>query len=154
MQRLIGGLPSVDDHGVTVVPYREELRQAFEELNREWIEAYFELEEADLEVFRDPKGKIVNQGGEIFFVLEEGRARGTCAVIRHDPEDCEVAKMAVDPAARGRGFGDLLMVAAIGFARSIRARRVIIVSNTILQPAIRLYQKHGIVKVPLIDDGS
>ena len=32
---------------VRVVTYREELRAAFEQLNREWIESYFALEEAD-----------------------------------------------------------------------------------------------------------
>jgi ribosomal protein S18 acetylase RimI-like enzyme len=153
MNRAIGHVPSVDDPEVKVVPYREEFRSAFEQLNREWIEAHFVLENPDREVFRDPVAKIVHPGGEIFFVVERGTVQGTCAVIRHNPVECEIAKMAVAPAARGRGFGDLLMEAAIGFARSRGARRVIIVSNTVLEPAIRLYQKHGFSRVPLVDDG-
>ena len=60
--------------------------------------------------------------------------------------------MAVAPTARGQGFGDVLMEAAVGFARAAGVRRVIIVSNTVLEPAIRLYQKHGFVRVPLADD--
>ena len=44
------------------------------------------------------------------------------------------------------------MEAAIDFARTTGARRVIIVSNSVLEPAIRLYQKHGFVRVPLVDD--
>jgi putative acetyltransferase len=149
----IGLFPSVDDPEVTVVPYREEFRAAFEQLNRDWIEMYFELEEPDRQVFRDPHAKIVAPGGQIFFVLKDGGVQGTCAVIRHGKAECEIAKMAVSPAARGLGFGDLLMEAAIDFARTAGARRIIIVSNTLLQPAIRLYQKHGFVRVPLIDDG-
>jgi putative acetyltransferase len=149
----IGEFPSVDDPGVTVVPYHEEFRAAFERLNREWIEMYFVLEEPDREVFNDPQAKILGPGGQIFFVLKDGEVQGTCAVIRYGTAECEIAKMAVAPAARGRGFGDLLMEAAIDFARAAGAERVIIVSNTVLEPAIRLYQKHGFVRVPLVDDG-
>ena len=137
---------------VTVVPYREELRTAFERLNREWIENFFVLEPADREVFADPKRSIVVPGGQIFFVLEGSLVQGTCAVLRHGSDECEIAKMAVAPEARGRGYGDLLMQAAIRFARDIGARRIIIVSNTVLEPAIRLYQKHGFVRVPLSSD--
>ncbi|HEX2249498.1 MAG TPA: GNAT family N-acetyltransferase [Gemmatimonadales bacterium] len=137
---------------LTVVPYREEFRAAFEQLNREWIERYFALEDADRELFSDPEAAIIATGGQIFFVLEDGQVQGTCAVLRHDADECEIAKMAVAEAARGRGFGDLLMRAAIRFAAATGARRVVIVSNTVLEPAIRLYQKHGFVPVPLVAD--
>jgi putative acetyltransferase len=153
MKRAIGEVPGVTDPAVKVVPYRQEFREAFEQLNREWIESYFVLEGPDREVFRDPESKILTPGGQIFFVLDGQAVQGTCAVMRHSADECEIAKMAVAKMARGRGFGDLLMEAAIGFARSIRARRVIILSNTVLEPAIRLYLKHGFVQVPLIDDG-
>jgi putative acetyltransferase len=137
---------------LTVVPYRQEFRAAFEELNREWIERYFTLEDADRELFSDPEGSIVANGGQIFFVVEDGQVQGTCAVLRHAARECEIAKMAVAQAARGRGFGDLLMRAAIRFAADIGARRIVIVSNTVLEPAIRLYRKHGFVPVPLVVD--
>lgn len=132
--------------------YREEWREAFERLNREWIETWFTLEEADRETFRDPAGKILAPGGQIFFVVEGAEVLGTCAVLRHTEAVHEIAKMAVSPGARGHGYGDLLMDAALDFSRSAGARRVIIVSNTRLAPAIRLYQKHGFVRVPLDAD--
>jgi ribosomal protein S18 acetylase RimI-like enzyme len=74
-------------------------------------------------------------------------------VLRHSSADVEIAKMAVAPAARGRGLGDRLMEASLEFARETGASRVIIVSNTVLAPAIRLYRKHGFVEVPLESDG-
>ena len=137
----------------TVVPYREDFRPAFEQLNRDWIESYFVLEDADRAVFADPAAAILGPGGQIFFVVEGDTVLGTCAVLRHSPSECEIAKMAVAPAARGRGLGDLLMEAAVDFARQIGARRVTIVSNTVLAPALRLYRKHGFVEVPLESDG-
>lgn len=135
-----------------VAVYREEWRGEFEQLNREWIEAWFGLEEADRETFRDPVGTILAPGGQILFVVEGETVLGTCAVLRHDAFVHEIAKMAVAPAARGRGYGDLLMKAAVAFSRSAGARKVVIVSNTRLGPATRLYEKHGFVRVPLEAD--
>lgn len=139
--------------GPVVVRYREELRPAFERLNRDWIESYFVLEDADRELFNDPERTILDRGGQVFFVLESGAVLGTCAVLRHSSTLYEIAKMAVAPQARGRGLGDLLMNAALGFARESGARRVAIVSNTVLAPALRLYRKHGFLEVPLASDG-
>src|SRR5687768_507180 len=138
--------------GAVVVPFRDEFQPAFERLNREWIEAYFTLEPADREVLGNPRGKIVDGGGEVFFVLHHGEVQGTCAVIRHSSRECEIAKMAVAPNARGLGFGDLLMEASITFARRIGATQISIVSNTGLEAALRLYRKHGFVQVPLARD--
>jgi GNAT superfamily N-acetyltransferase len=135
-----------------VVTYRVEYRQHFERLNREWIERYFGLEPPDLAVFQDPESHIVEPGGQIFFVLDGGEVQGTCAVVPHGEDGFELAKMAVEPAARGRGYGDILMQAAIDFARRAGARRLILVSNTRLEAAIRLYRKYGFVPVP-IDGG-
>jgi putative acetyltransferase len=137
----------------TVVSYREEFRDAFERLNRDWIERYFVLEDADREAFANPAAAILAPGGQIFFVLEGETVQGTCAVLRHDGNTFELAKMAVAPTARGRGYGDLLLETAVRFAAEAGAQRVIIVSNTVLEPAIRLYQKHGFVRVPLMQDG-
>jgi putative acetyltransferase len=143
---------NVTESGIVVVSYDEDYRPEFEELNRQWIETYFTLEPADREILSDPRGKILEKGGQVFFVLEHGHVKGTCAVLRETPEECEIAKMAVAPSARGRGFGDLLMEACIAFAKASGARRAVIVSNTALQPAIRLYRKHGFVQVPLAAD--
>jgi GNAT superfamily N-acetyltransferase len=138
--------------GPEVVPFRDEFQPAFERLNREWIEAYFTVEPADREVLGDPRGKIVDAGGEVFFVLHGDQVQGTCAIIRHSAHECEIAKMAVAPAARGLGFGDLLMEASIAFARRIGAERISIVSNTVLEPALKLYRKYGFHEVPLARD--
>jgi putative acetyltransferase len=55
----------------------------------------------------------------------------------------ELAKMAVDPKCRGRGYGDVLMKAAEDWARAQGADEIFLLSNTRLEPAIALYKKHG-----------
>ncbi len=129
--------------------YRDDYRSDFERLNRDWIETFFVLEDADREIFRDPDTAVIAPGGQVFFVVDDDGVQGTCAVVPHEPGIFEIAKMAVSPGARGRGYGDRLMEASVEFARRAGARRVVIVSNSVLAPAIRLYQKHGFVRVPL-----
>jgi N-acetylglutamate synthase and related acetyltransferases len=135
-----------------VIEFSPEYAPAFESLNRQWIEQHFTLEEPDRAVLADPYGTIVAPGGQVFFVLADGQALGTCAVIRLSDEVFELAKMAVDPRARGRGYGDLLMEAAIEFARRAGAKTLMLVSNSQLEPALRLYAKHGFHYVPLQDN--
>jgi ribosomal protein S18 acetylase RimI-like enzyme len=135
----------VEPH-VEVVEYRPALRDAFVRLNRQWIEQYFVIEPRDEAVFADVEGRILAPGGAIFFVLADGVPLGTCAMQVESPGVYQLAKMAVDPAARGRGYGDLLMDAAIAWARARGARRVELLSNTTLAPAIALYRKHGFVE--------
>lgn len=132
-----------------IVPFRPEYAARFEALNREWIERHFVLEENDRAIFRDPHAAIVAPGGQIFFAVEGGRVLGTCAVMRHSDALYELAKMAVDSEARGRGLGGLLVDAAVDFARRAGARTLMLISNSGLEPALRLYARHGFRDVPL-----
>ena len=51
--------------------------------------------------------------------------------------------MAVDARIRGKGIGAALGIAVIDKAQSLQAEKVYLESNTILEPAIRLYRKLG-----------
>ena len=134
---------------VQVIHFSPEYAADFEALNRQWIEQHFAVEELDRAVFADPFGAIVAPGGQVFFVVSGGRVLGTCAVLRLGESVFELAKMAVDPEVRGRGYGDRLVEAAVDFARRAGARTLMLISNSQLKPALRLYTKHGFHQVPL-----
>ena len=138
-------------HLTEVVRYQPEFAEHFASLNRDWIEKYFAIEDADLVVFAEPFKQIVEPGGQIFFLVSNGEVLGTCAVMRLSDAVFELAKMAVRQDARGRGYGDLLIDNVIRFAREAGAERLILLSNTRLQPAIALYEKHGFRAVPITD---
>lgn len=135
-----------------IVPFQEKFAPRFEALNRQWIERYFAIEEADRAIFQNPFKAIVEPGGQIFFAVLGDEVLGTCAVMRHDARVYELAKMAVVPEAQGRGYGDLLVEAAIEFARDAGAERLMLLTNSGLAPALRLYEKHGFRRVPLSDN--
>ncbi len=128
---------------ISVVGYSDEYRADFERLNLEWITGYFRIEGLDREYLQDPRGKIVEPGGEVFFVLDGGEVVGCCAVIKHSAQTYELCKMAVARDAQGRGLANLLMDAVIDFAREHNAERIFLLSNTKLEPALRLYEKYG-----------
>jgi len=115
----------------------------FKRLNLEWIEMYFKVEEMDEKQLNNPREYIIEPGGEIYSVIEGSSVKGTCALIFHEEGVYEIAKMAVDQDSRGKGYGNLLMEASIDGAREKGADKILIISNTILEPAINLYKKYG-----------
>jgi GNAT superfamily N-acetyltransferase len=129
--------------GITLVPYRAEYREAFERLNRLWLKEHAILEEADLDYLREPEQRILAGGGEVFFALDGATVVGTCAAIRMSPTTWELAKLSVDPSARGRGLGRRLCGAVIEYARGAGASEVVLTSNSALVDAIRLYESLG-----------
>jgi GNAT superfamily N-acetyltransferase len=132
-----------------IVDYQPRHHDAFRDLNRDWISTYFELEDVDREVLDDPDGTILQPGGCILMVEHGSDIVGCCALIRIAPDAFELAKMAVASRVRGKGVGEMLGRATIQRARDTGARRVELLSNTVLQPAIGLYRKLGFVEVPL-----
>jgi putative acetyltransferase len=122
---------------------------AFRQLNEEWIVHYFETMEAkDEEALSDPRGRIVDRGGRIFFAVRQGRAVGCCALVPTGPGDYEVAKMAVTESCRGAGVGRRLLETVIAAARAAGATRLHLETNRTLTPAIRLYESVGFRHLP------
>ncbi|HXG45410.1 MAG TPA: GNAT family N-acetyltransferase [Gemmatimonadales bacterium] len=137
------------DSAPRIVDYEPRHRDAFRDLNLAWITRHFVVEPADLEVFDDPEGAILEPGGCILLAEEEGEIVGTCALIKLHDGAFELAKMAVAPSAQGRGIGLLLGRTAVARARELGARRLELCSNRVLEPALRLYRKLGFVEAPL-----
>lgn len=132
---------------IEIIDYRSEFHNDFKRLNYEWIEQYFEVEEADRQSLENPDRKILEPGGHILIALDQHEAVGTCALIKMEGKAYELAKMAVSEASRGKGIGFLLGRAAIDKARNSGAESLYLESNTKLVPAIKLYQKLGFEKV-------
>lgn len=136
-----------EQKSVEIIDYSPKFHEDFKHLNYEWIEKYFQLEETDRQVLNHPDEKILKQGGYIFMARHNGEIVGTCALIKLNGNTYELAKMAVTEKAKGKGIGWLLGQAAINKAHELKAETVFLESNTILKPAINLYQKLGFRKV-------
>lgn len=114
----------------------------FISLNEAWITRFFQLEEADRALAENP-ARVMDNGGYIFSFLAEGRVVGVCALFNDGEGIFQLARMAVSLEHQGKGYGDVLMVAALEKLREIGASRVYLLTNKILVPAMSLYKKHG-----------
>lgn len=137
---------------IEVVSFDARYALAFAELNREWIETYFKIEDEDLKMMEHPQSYVLDGGGDIFTALLDGEPVGTVAMVRTDATTFELAKMAVSPASQGLGISHLLMTACVEFARAKGANEIFLITNDILRPAMALYEKSGFVRMPQNND--
>ncbi len=114
----------------------------FIRLNEAWIAKYFQIEDTDRKLAANP-GRIIDAGGYVFSLLQDDRVVAVCALFHEGEGVYELARMAVAEAYQGRGLGDLLIRRCIEKLSEIGAKRVYLVSNTKLEPAIKLYRKYG-----------
>lgn len=136
---------------VEIVAYRPEYKKAFYELNRKWIELYWELEPHDIEVMENPEKHILDKGGYIFVALYNGFPVGVCALCPMHEEstyDFELAKLAVNNSVQRKGIGRRLCESVINKARELGGEKLFLESNTRLKPAIALYRKLGFKELP------
>lgn len=127
----------------TIIPYRDRDAGAFYSLNRAWLDEHGLYEEPDEKQLADPVGQIIGPGGAIWVAVADGSVIGTAAVVPHGPGEVEIAKLAVAEPARGQGLGRRLAERCIEQARTMGARRIVLVSSSRLGAALRLYEKLG-----------
>ncbi len=134
-----------------IVSFKEEYANCFRDLNIEWLEKYFYVEDHDREVLENAKTYIIDKGGYIFFALYKGEVAGTFALMNEE-EGYELSKMAVSFKFQGLKIGQQLMQYSIHFARNKGWSKLLLYSNTILENAIYIYKKYGFKEVELETD--
>ncbi|HZY39307.1 MAG TPA: GNAT family N-acetyltransferase [Mucilaginibacter sp.] len=147
LKRVVDEKKLRESRAVTIVEYQPEYKTAFKTLNEAWITKYFKMEPSDYKYLDYPEEKILEEGGQIIFAIANGKAVGTCALVKVDEQTFELAKMGVADEAKGKGIGYLLGMEAIKRAKEAGAKRIYLESNTVLTPAINLYHKLGFKKV-------
>ena len=136
---------------IIIIPFREELSNHFRDLNIDWLEKYFFVEDHDKEVLENAKACILDKGGYIFFALHNNKVVGTVALMNEN-EGFELSKMAVSPQYQGLKIGQHLMQYCIDFAKAKDWDKLLIYSNTVLENAIYIYKKYGFREVELEAD--
>ena len=128
---------------VVVREFRPGDEAAFRDINLEWIERYFAVEQKDRDVLDHPRKYILDPGGAILIAEDDCVPIGVVSLVLMDGGSVELAKMGVRPSAQGKGAGRLLVDAAIAKARNMGMSRVYIETNSVLGPALRLYRDAG-----------
>ncbi len=135
--------------------YREFLIRDWQPSDRQSAAAVIQTVLAEYGLDWQPKGAdqdvleveqfYLARGGEFWVVEQQGQIVGTAAYypIARGQKAVEIRKMYLLPTARGQGLGRFLLeqleqaIAAQGF------ERIWIETATILETAVKLYEKHG-----------
>ncbi|WP_417450391.1 bifunctional helix-turn-helix transcriptional regulator/GNAT family N-acetyltransferase [Kordiimonas sp.] len=130
-----------------IVPYDTAYKEAFYDLNIAWVEQFFKVEPIDEVVLSDPEGKILDTGGEVYFAVADGIAVGAVAMKAEGDGRFELTKLGVDPNVRKGGMGRALCEKVIERFKARGGKTLYLETNTVLTPAIALYDKLGFVQM-------
>jgi len=129
---------------VEIIAFERRYAKDFKRLNLAWVEKYFRVEPVDEKVLSHPE-RIIEHGGAIFLARAGGEIIGTCALICEGDGHYELSKMSVTDGYQGLGIGRKLLMAAIAAFEAIGAGTLFLETNSILAPAITLYESAGFV---------
>jgi len=137
--------------GLALHDYDDALAPDFHDINAEWIEAMFRLEQTDRDILSHPRARIIDAGGAILFVEAPGLGIvGTCALQKTGEGCFELTKMGVRSSARGQKVGEFLLAAMIARAEAMGAQTLYLLTSKKCGAAIHLYEKHGFAHDPAI----
>ena len=133
---------------INIINFQDNFEKDFYDLNIEWLEYFFQVEEYDYKVLSNSKKYIINKGGKIFFAESAGNIIGTVALMpTKNKLVFELTKMAVKPDYRNKGIGKKLLKKCIDYSKSNSYSSIILYSNKKLNNAIHLYRKFGFKEI-------
>ena len=135
---------------VNIINFKNEYEKYFYDLNIEWLNYFFEVEEYDHKVLSNAKKYIIDKGGKIFFAKLEDEIIATVALMPTENKLIyELSKMAVKPNYRNMGVGKKLLKKCINFSISNAHKSIILYSNKKLTNAIHLYRLFGFKEIKM-----
>lgn len=123
----------------------ETVRQLFQEYAEE-LEFELDFQDFKEELARLP-GEYASPDGALLLAIYHGQPVGCVAVRRIGDKSCEMKRLYVQPACRGRGIGKALAVSAINTAirQGYRSMRLDTIDN--MSEAIGLYNSLGFERI-------
>ena len=132
-----------------LVSYNPKYKNEFIEMNKYWISSMFVMETED-EHELDNIEPYIDNGGQIFFALDDNNSVMACCMIApRDDGNWEIMKFAAKGMYTGTGAGSACLKACIDYAREQGVERIIIVSNRKCVQAVHLYRKFGFIEIPV-----
>ena len=115
------------------------------------FKAYLDLQNYDDEL-KHLEHKYGPPGGRLYLLREDGEAVGCIGLRRIDDESCELKRLYVRPAFRGRGLSRLLMDRILADARAIGYKTMLLDTLPFLQTALKLYKDYGFEEIERYND--
>lgn len=134
-----------------IVEYDSKYKDSFIEFNTDWIVTHFGcLEKEDIETFETIDEEL-KKGAMIYFAIENDIPLATCMAKPMDEGTWEICKLASNKHREHKGCGSAVFEAAMQWAIKHGAKRLFLLSNRKLKPAIHIYEKYGFQEIKLND---
>ena len=132
---------------------KEEIRALFTEYTKMLVEGdpgfqeYLNLQNYEEEIAHLEQ-KYGEPAGRLYLARWNGAAAGCIGLRRIDGENCEMKRLYVYPAFRGKHIAEALTGRIIADARAIGYRAVLLDTLPFLKEALQLYRKLGFYEIP------
>lgn len=136
---------------IEIIDFSRKYADDFKNLNVEWLQKYFVVEESDEKMLTQPEAEILGKGGKIYLAKVGDRIVGTASLLKEHGV-FELAKIAVTADFKGQGIGNILLEHCLQEAKKLGAEKLILLSNRSLKPALKMYEKFGFEEVPLAEE--
>ncbi|EIJ37578.1 acetyltransferase [Galbibacter orientalis DSM 19592] len=128
---------------VQIIPYEDSHRNAFRDINYQWLTQYFEITAYDKPFFENPRKEILDKSGYIFLASLKNEIVGSFALEKVTDKEYTLAKMGVKPGFQRLRIGQLLMEKALKKAEELNLDSLVLYTNHQLVQALNLYCKYG-----------
>ena len=135
----------------------EEIRPLFQEYtdmilaNLPAFRAYLDIQHYDDEAAHLER-KYGPPEGRLYLARWDGSAAGCSCLLKLDEERCELKRLYVRSAFRGRQIGEALLRQLIDDARSIGYHHMLLDTLPFMDSALRLYRRLGFHPIPCYND--
>lgn len=132
-----------------IIEYTSRYKDDFIQFNTDWIiDNFGVLESADMETFEKIDEEL-EAGAMIYFAVEGEVPLATCMAKPMDGLTWEICKLGSNKNKNHKGCGSAVFGAAVQWAIDHGAKRLFILSNSKLKPAIHIYKKFGFEEIKL-----
>lgn len=116
-----------------------------------YFQAYLDLQHYDAEV-ADLTQKYGLPDGRLYIAWCDGQPAGCIALRRLDDTTCELKRLYVRPAFRGRGIAGVMMQRILDDARAIGYTVMLLDTEPFLRSALKMYRGLGFYEIPRYND--
>lgn len=116
-----------------------------------YFQIYLDLQHYDAEV-ADLTQKYGLPDGRLYIAWCDGQPAGCIALRRLDDTTCELKRLYVRPAFRGRGIAGVMMQRILDEARAIGYTVMLLDTEPFLRSALKMYRGLGFYEIPRYND--
>jgi len=137
--------------------HTKEIKELFKEYTDMLIDGdpvfarYLDMQNYNDEL-EDLKEKYGEPHGRLYLALCDGKAAGCIALKRNDDKSCELKRLYVRSAFRGKKLGKILAQKIVEEAKKAGYQRIYLDTLPCLVSAIKLYRELGFVEIPKYND--